>query len=100
MGIMDEDMRNVNFRRGMNQLYIFFKKRYGNYENELNRNLSTEIIPYLKNFFKSLNKKNSRLDRIFMNLKEVKMKLRDQKKKRLEKISSLDDLWDNIKQLD
>ena len=50
MGIMDEDMRNVNFRRGMNQLYMYFKKRYGNYENELNRNLSTEIIPYLKNF--------------------------------------------------
>lgn len=63
MGIMDEDMRNVNFRRGMDQLYIFFKKRYGNYENELNRNLSTEIIPYLKFLKKkSLNKKNSRID--------------------------------------
>ena len=49
---MDEDMRNVNFRRGMDQLYIFFKKRYGNYENEPNRNLSTEIIPYLKFFLK------------------------------------------------
>lgn len=45
MDIMHEDMGNVNFR-SMGQL----KKRYGNCEYEPSRNLSTEIIPYLKFF--------------------------------------------------